>query len=67
MVSLKTIDTLATFFVILGAFNWGLVGVFDYNVITALLGEGTLTKVVYVLVGFFAIYMGFNTYGRAGK
>jgi len=39
-------------FTIVGAINWGLVGLFDFNLVTFLLGSGTLlTTIVYTLVG----------------
>ena len=51
------IGTLAFILVIIGALNWGLVGIFDFNLVTFILGEGsTFTKIVYVLVGFSAVY-----------
>lgn len=34
-----------------GAINWGLVGVADMNLVTQVLGTGTLTTVTYSLVG----------------
>lgn len=35
-----------------GALNWGLVALFGFNLVTALLGEATLaSKVAYSLVG----------------
>ena len=35
-----------------GALNWGLVTLFDFNLVTRLLGDGTMaTKAVYVVVG----------------
>lgn len=36
---------------IAGAVNWGLVGLADMNLVENLLGTGTLTTVVYGLVG----------------
>lgn len=36
---------------IAGAVNWGLVGLADMNLVESLLGTGTLTTVVYGLVG----------------
>jgi uncharacterized membrane protein YuzA (DUF378 family) len=40
---------------IIGGLNWGLV-VFDYNLVTMILGEGTMAaKIVYALVGLAAI------------
>lgn len=37
---------------IIGAVNWGLVGLFDFNLVTLLFGEASmLTRIVYSLVG----------------
>jgi len=36
---------------IIGCLNWGLVGLFDFNLVEYLLGDGSLlTRIVYVLV-----------------
>ena len=36
---------------IIGCINWGLVGIFNVNLVEYLLGDGSLlTKIVYVLV-----------------
>ena len=36
---------------IIGAINWGLVGIFDFNLVEYLFGDGTLlTRLVYILV-----------------
>ncbi len=43
--------------VVIGGLNWGLVGLLDLNVVSKLLGDGVLTKVVYDLVGLSALYM----------
>ena len=41
---------------IVGGLNWGLVGVFDYNVVDGLLGEGSvISRIVYVVVGVAAV------------
>jgi uncharacterized protein len=38
--------------VIIGALNWGLVGILDLNLVDKLLGSGTvISRVVYSLVG----------------
>ena len=37
---------------IIGALNWGLVGVFNYNAVEQLFGQATtVTRVIYGLVG----------------
>lgn len=39
-------------FSIIGAINWGLIGLLDFNLVTTLFGiDTTLTKIVYILVG----------------
>lgn len=48
---------IAFILVIIGALNWGLVGFFDWNLVTAIFGDGTLTRVIYALVGVAALYM----------
>jgi len=36
---------------IIGALNWGLIGATGTNLVSSILGEGALTRVVYILVG----------------
>lgn len=41
---------------IIGCINWGLVGIFNYNLVEFLFGDGTvLTRVVYVIVAIAGI------------
>ncbi len=41
----------------IGGLNWGLIGLFDFNLVTYLFGEmTTLTRIVYVAVGVSALY-----------
>ncbi|MBK9145575.1 MAG: DUF378 domain-containing protein [Candidatus Obscuribacterales bacterium] len=53
---MKHVELIATILLLVGGINWGLVGAFDYNLVTSLLGDGTATKVVYGLVGLCALY-----------
>jgi len=53
---MKNFELLATLLILIGGLNWGLVGAFNYNLITSLLGDGNMTKVVYGLVGVCALY-----------
>ncbi len=42
---------------VVGAVNWGLVGLMGLNLVETVLGVGTtMTKVVYVLVGLVGVY-----------
>ena len=55
---MKAVDVLALVLVIVGALNWGLVGAFRFNLVTALLGQTILASMVFVLVGIAGIYLG---------
>jgi uncharacterized membrane protein YuzA (DUF378 family) len=53
MEMLKRFEPLALVLMIVGALNWGIVGITggDTNVLSDIFGTGTLTNVIYVLVG----------------
>lgn len=64
---LSALDWVVVVLVIIGGLNWGLVGFFNYNLVTSLFGDAsTVTKVVYDLVGLSALYLIFVT-PRLGK
>lgn len=55
---LSAIDWIALVLVIVGGLNWGLVGIMDFNLVSAIFGEmTTLSSVVYGLVGLSAIWL----------
>jgi uncharacterized membrane protein YuzA (DUF378 family) len=41
---------------LVGAFNWGCVGLFDFDVIRYVFEAKWLVRVLYVLIGFSGIY-----------
>lgn len=43
--------------VVVGALNWGLVSLFNFNLVEALVGPFGLTNLVYVLVGASAVWL----------
>ena len=51
-------DTLALVLVIIGAINWGLIGLFSFDLVASLFGGQTalLSRVVYSLVGLAGLY-----------
>ena len=54
----NTLDWIALVLVIIGGLNWGLVGLFSFNLVDAILGGiPILARIVYVLVGLSAAYM----------
>jgi len=55
MEMVRKFEPLALLLLIIGALNWGIVALFDTNVVTEILGTGTATDVVYVLFGISAL------------
>lgn len=54
---MKALDVTALVLIIIGGLNWGLVGLFDYNLVAALFGDDSVvTRVVYSLVGLAALW-----------
>lgn len=53
----RGIGWFATALVIIGALNWGLIGLVNFNVVTAIFGHfAWLTRAIYVLVGLAGLY-----------
>jgi len=60
---MKYIDCVAAVLLLVGGLNWGLVGLFDFNLVTYLLGSyPVVVKVVYVLVGLAALVKAYGCY-----
>lgn len=54
----KTLHVVAFLLLIVGGVNWGLVGLFDFNLVNMLFGSVVLLeKLIYVLVGVSAVYL----------
>jgi uncharacterized membrane protein YuzA (DUF378 family) len=53
---MKPLDVLATVLLVVGGLNWGLVGLFHFDLVAALFGASALATIVYVLVGLAAVY-----------
>ena len=52
------IDCIMLAIIIIGAINWGLVGLFRFDLIAFLFGTMSwLSRIIYVLVGIAGIYM----------
>lgn len=55
---MNALEWLAFILVIIGALNWGLVGVLNVDLVKMVLGDMTmLTRAVYTLVGISGIYL----------
>jgi uncharacterized membrane protein YuzA (DUF378 family) len=55
MEMLRKFEPVALLLMIVGALNWAIVALFDTNVVEEIFGSGTVTDVVYVLVGVSAL------------
>ena len=50
-------DTLSLILMIIGAINWGLVGIFQFDLVAAIFGSSaaTFSRIIYTLVGLAGI------------
>jgi uncharacterized protein len=59
----NAVDWITLVLVIVGALNWGLVGLFNFDLVATIFGDmSLLSKIVYDLVGLSAIYMIYATF-----
>ena len=57
MKKVRTIDKMVFFLLLLGGLNWGLVGVFSWDLIGAIFGYmSAVTRIIFVLIGLAAVY-----------
>ncbi len=53
---METLQKIALIFTVIGAINWGLIGFFDFNLVTTLFGDTSmLTRIIYMIVGIAGI------------
>lgn len=58
MKKLNTLDWIAIILVVVGGLNWGLVGIFGFDLVAAIFGDATLiSRIAYVFVGISAVYV----------
>lgn len=63
VIKLKDIKQVAGTLVLVGAINWGLVGLLSLNLVSSLFGAGsTLEKVVYLVVGLSGVYLAWEMF-----
>ena len=61
---MRALNAITLALIIIGGLNWGLVGLFDFDLVTAIFGNGSAetatssaaARVVYVLVAAAALY-----------
>lgn len=61
---MKYLKYTAYILVLVGALNWGLIGLFNFNLVAAIFGDMTIpARIVYSLVGISAIVTGLTMHG----
>lgn len=61
---MKGLDYTALIITIIGAINWGLIGLFRFDLVAFLFGNlSWLSRIIYVLVGICGLYL-FTLFGR---
>ena len=61
---IKRFEPLMLLIVLIGAVNWGIIALFDTNVLSEVFGTGTLLDVVYVVVAVAALTFVPRLYGE---
>jgi uncharacterized protein len=58
MKKLNALDWVALVLVIVGAVNWGLVGIFNFDLVAIIFGKmSMISRIVYDLVGLSGLYL----------
>lgn len=54
---MKVIDTIALILIIIGAINWGLIGIFNFNLVDTIFGAmSVISRIIYILVGISGLW-----------
>lgn len=66
---MRTLDVICWVLLVIGGLNWGLVGLFEFDLVAALFGgpEAILSKIIYTLVGLSAVYELFALRGQTRR
>lgn len=54
---MKIIDKIALVLIIIGAINWGLIGLFNFNLVATIFGNmSVISRIIYGLVGLSGLW-----------
>ncbi|SCG82941.1 hypothetical protein DW1_1369 [Proteiniborus sp. DW1] len=55
---MKILTGIASLLIVLGAINWGLVGLFNFDIVEVLFGgrDKTISRIIYLIIGLAGIY-----------
>ena len=61
---MKVVDKIALVLIIIGAINWGLIGLFKFDLVAFVFGDMTvMSRIVYAIVGIAGLYL-ISVFGR---
>ena len=52
---METLQKICLVFTIIGAIVWGIIGLFDFNIVAAIFGDSFLANIIYIIVGICGI------------
>jgi uncharacterized membrane protein YuzA (DUF378 family) len=56
---MKQLDVIVAILLVVGGLNWGLVGIFNFDLVAAIFGDmSIISRIVYAVVGLSALYQG---------
>lgn len=63
---MKNLSKIALIFVLVGAINWGLIGLFNFNLVSTIFGGpmNILSRIIYSLVGLSGGYLIYNALSK---
>lgn len=64
---MKDLGKITTVLILIGALNWGIIGLFDYDVFESVLGDSWVNRLLGILIGFSAVYKVVNWNASKGK
>lgn len=53
--------------VVIGAINWGLIGLINMNAVETIFGASMITKIVYIVIGLAGVYKAYMMVGGKKK
>ena len=68
MGKMNAIDWVAFVLLIIGGLNWGLIGIFRFDLVNAVFGYYTvMSRLIYILVGLSAVYLIISAAMKSGR
>ncbi|RJQ28037.1 DUF378 domain-containing protein [Candidatus Parcubacteria bacterium] len=65
---LNTADWIFLIILVIGGLNWGLIGLFNFDLVAFLFGVDTLlTNIIYIIVGISALYVLFSLLAKTAQ